>query len=137
MQESCTYGSVRGAPSNGRPYRNRDTTNLSMSPLVGSPPTEKSERKRTDTRSAGPFPRGTDGSNPVPSSSESTANPTSSGADDPECFSLKGHGIARPPASAMSDAGDPVGAETGGDVTHDGGAFALIDVKLRAHLPVA
>jgi hypothetical protein len=35
----------------------RDTTNLSMSPLVGSPPTEKSERKRTDTRSAGPFPQ--------------------------------------------------------------------------------
>ena len=24
MQESCTYGSVRGAPSNGRPYRNRE-----------------------------------------------------------------------------------------------------------------
>ena len=23
MQESCTYGSVRGAPSNGRPYRNQ------------------------------------------------------------------------------------------------------------------
>ena len=23
MQESCTYGSVRGAPSNGRPYRHR------------------------------------------------------------------------------------------------------------------
>ena len=23
MQESCPYGSVRGAPSNGRPYRNR------------------------------------------------------------------------------------------------------------------
>jgi len=23
MQESCTYGSVRGAPSNGCPYRNR------------------------------------------------------------------------------------------------------------------
>ena len=22
MQDSCTYGSVRGAPSNGRPYRN-------------------------------------------------------------------------------------------------------------------
>ena len=22
MQESCTYGSMRGAPSNGRPYRN-------------------------------------------------------------------------------------------------------------------
>ena len=25
MQESCTYGSMRGAPSNGRPYRNRCT----------------------------------------------------------------------------------------------------------------
>ena len=24
MQESCTYGSVRGAPSNGRPYRDRE-----------------------------------------------------------------------------------------------------------------
>src|ERR1700730_6272902 len=52
-----------------------DTTNLSMSPLVGSPPTEKSERKRTDTRSVGLFPRGTDGSNPVPSSGESVALP--------------------------------------------------------------
>jgi hypothetical protein len=38
---------------------------------LGSQPTEKSERKRTDTRSVGPFPRGTDGSNPVPSGSES------------------------------------------------------------------
>jgi ABC-type Mn2+/Zn2+ transport system ATPase subunit len=47
---------------------------LSMSPLVGSPPTEKSERKRTDTRSVGPFPRGTDGSNPVPSSGESVVD---------------------------------------------------------------
>ena len=27
MQESCTYGSVRGAPSNGRPYRNRQIGN--------------------------------------------------------------------------------------------------------------
>ena len=25
MQESCPYGSVRGAPSNGCPYRNRDS----------------------------------------------------------------------------------------------------------------
>jgi len=33
------------------------------------------------------------------------------------CFGLQGHGAARPPASAMIDAGDPVGAETGGDVT--------------------
>jgi hypothetical protein len=24
MQESCTYGSVRGAPSNGCPYRDRE-----------------------------------------------------------------------------------------------------------------
>ena len=24
MQESCPYGSVRGAPSNGCPYRNRE-----------------------------------------------------------------------------------------------------------------
>ena len=23
MRESCTYGSARGAPSNGRPYRDR------------------------------------------------------------------------------------------------------------------
>jgi hypothetical protein len=23
MRESCKYGSVRGAPSNGRPYRDR------------------------------------------------------------------------------------------------------------------
>src|SRR5882762_3955015 len=38
------------------------------------PPTEKSERKRTDTRSVGPFPRGTDGSNPSPSSAEPAAN---------------------------------------------------------------
>jgi hypothetical protein len=25
MRKSCTYGSVRGAPSDGRPYRNRRT----------------------------------------------------------------------------------------------------------------
>ena len=29
-----------------------------MSPLLDSPPTEKSERKRTDTRSVGPSPEG-------------------------------------------------------------------------------
>jgi hypothetical protein len=49
----------------------RDTTNLSMSPLVGSPPTEKSERKENRHTKLGHFPRGTDGSNPVPSSGES------------------------------------------------------------------
>jgi hypothetical protein len=27
MQESCPYGSVRGAPSNGCPYRNRQMGN--------------------------------------------------------------------------------------------------------------
>lgn len=36
MQESCTYGSVRGAPSNGCPYRNRcappDSAALVMPP---------------------------------------------------------------------------------------------------------
>ena len=28
MRESCTYGSMRGAPSNGRPYRNREITTI-------------------------------------------------------------------------------------------------------------
>ena len=28
MQESCPYGSVRGAPSNGCPYRNREMTTI-------------------------------------------------------------------------------------------------------------
>jgi MFS transporter, MHS family, proline/betaine transporter len=47
------FGSaVTFSPAEGtgfEPSVPRDTTNLSMSPLVGSPPTEKSERKRTDT----------------------------------------------------------------------------------------
>src|SRR5262249_9691201 len=30
MQESCTYGSVRGAPSNGRPYRNRQIAGIAQ-----------------------------------------------------------------------------------------------------------
>src|SRR5438128_9510038 len=52
-------------------------SNLSSScgESVGSPPTEKSERKRTDTRSVGPFPRGTYGSNPLPSSGQSVSLP--------------------------------------------------------------
>ena len=50
----------------------RDTTNLS-SRLWLVPANRKSQRKRTDTRNVGPFPRGTDGSNPVPSG-ESGAN---------------------------------------------------------------
>jgi hypothetical protein len=42
----------------------RDTTNLSTSPLVPRQP-KRSERKRTDTRSVGLFPRGTDVRSPV------------------------------------------------------------------------
>jgi hypothetical protein len=59
-------------------HRSRVTRPIFQSPLVGSPPTEKSERKRTDTRSVGPFPGGTDGSNPVPSSGESVSRGISS-----------------------------------------------------------
>jgi hypothetical protein len=29
MQQSCTYGSVRGAPGNRRPYRDNSVTNTS------------------------------------------------------------------------------------------------------------
>ena len=32
MQESCTYGSVRGAPSNGRPYRNLEVLTVGIVP---------------------------------------------------------------------------------------------------------
>src|SRR6516162_9758042 len=36
MQESCTYGTVRGAPSNGRPYRNRrDRLRFKAMSLIG------------------------------------------------------------------------------------------------------
>jgi hypothetical protein len=44
-----------------------------MSPLLDSLPTENSARTGTDTPPPGAF-RGTDGSNPVPSSAESRAN---------------------------------------------------------------
>src|SRR5271168_1978285 len=37
MQESCTYGSVRGAPSNGRPYRNRCALIANSAALVAPP----------------------------------------------------------------------------------------------------
>jgi hypothetical protein len=47
-----------------------------MSPPLDSPLTEKSARTRTDTRTTPGAFRGTDGSNPVPSSGES-ANPRS------------------------------------------------------------
>jgi hypothetical protein len=32
MQESCTYGSMRGAPSNGRPYRNLEVLTVGIVP---------------------------------------------------------------------------------------------------------
>jgi erythromycin esterase-like protein len=34
MRESCMYGSVRGAPSNGRPYRDRVTTASHLSKVL-------------------------------------------------------------------------------------------------------
>ena len=37
MRESCTYGSVRGAPSNGRPYRNRSVL-IAKSAALAAPP---------------------------------------------------------------------------------------------------
>ena len=47
MQESCTYGSVRGAPSNGRPYRNLEVLTVGIvpcrlrGPFHASPPKTK------------------------------------------------------------------------------------------------
>ena len=54
MQESCTYGSVRGAPSNGRPYRNREAAGIlviSVSfaptfPRAGSQASDMSRRRK-------------------------------------------------------------------------------------------
>jgi hypothetical protein len=37
MRESCTYGSVRGAPSNGRPYRDRQNPALPSIARVSRP----------------------------------------------------------------------------------------------------
>jgi hypothetical protein len=48
-----------------------------MSPPLDSPLTEKLARTRTETRTATGTFRGTDGSNPLPSSGESSANPIS------------------------------------------------------------
>ena len=44
MQESCTYGSVRGAPSNGRPYRNREIGFVLSSRRVTSVPARRRRR---------------------------------------------------------------------------------------------
>src|SRR6516162_1237847 len=65
MQESCTYGSVRGAPSNGRPYRNRENGYPSESSgFVYLPETVRVSSKDLPTS-------GTEVSNPLPSSGES------------------------------------------------------------------
>ena len=40
MQESCTYGTVRGAPSNGRPYRHRQMGNA----FTGAAPSSGASR---------------------------------------------------------------------------------------------
>jgi hypothetical protein len=45
-----------------------------MSPRLDPPRTEKSARTRLDTKTTPGAFRGTDGSNPVPSSAESAAN---------------------------------------------------------------
>ena len=52
MQESCTYGSVRGAPSNGRPYRNPPST----APLSGNSSTGSGSLKLIPKRRARPPP---------------------------------------------------------------------------------
>ena len=66
MPESGTYGSVRGAPSNGRPYRNQarcagyPTERLRRSPVDGrmdNPcglPTRPTTGRRLHTSSTGP-----------------------------------------------------------------------------------
>jgi hypothetical protein len=53
-----------------------------MSSLLDYPRTEKSARPRTDTTTTSGAFRGTDGSNPVPSSAESGANLTFCGCED-------------------------------------------------------
>jgi hypothetical protein len=61
-----------------RPSVPRDATKGSrglMSPRLDPPRTEKSARTRLDTKATPGAFRGTDGSNPVPSSGESSANP--------------------------------------------------------------
>jgi hypothetical protein len=105
------------APTNtDHPWASRSAVAASLGRLPT--PSQATGRVKRARQPASPRSR-TSSSNPVPSSSESTANPTSSGADDPESFGLQGHGAARSPASAMSDAGDPVGAEIGGGRPND------------------
>ena len=88
MQESCTYGSVRGAPSNGCPYRNRAMQERPKAIIAGfgcQPPSPDYPRLLSaDITEGGPkrslgteaLSRGTGSSNPSPSSEESGANLT-------------------------------------------------------------
>jgi hypothetical protein len=48
MQESCTYGSMRGAPGNGRSYRNRQigTGSAPVRPMVRARPVRPKEPTR-------------------------------------------------------------------------------------------
>jgi hypothetical protein len=43
MRESRTCGSERGAPSNGRPYREKQSTRLHLARQVGDGPVERSQ----------------------------------------------------------------------------------------------
>ena len=96
IQESCTYGSVRGAPSTGRPYRNHETgsgfgassefradrlsarrypsgqSSASANPIERFRRIEEPTRRRMKAPALSAGHRGTESSNPFPSSGEST-----------------------------------------------------------------
>jgi hypothetical protein len=84
MQESCTYGSVRGAPSNGRPYRNRAMQARLKAKIAASAACRRRSseaavgghqlRRKAKSRNRTPIARGTGSSNPFPSSGDSAAN---------------------------------------------------------------
>ena len=97
IQESCTYGSVRGAPSNGRPYRNHETgsgfgassefradrlsarrypsgqSSASANPIERFRRIEEPTRRRMKTPTLSAGHRGTESSNPFPSSTQSVS----------------------------------------------------------------
>jgi len=65
MQESCTYGSVRGAPSNGRPYRNQgEGTALFETILIGLRPLHFRGKQRTSPERPGVRARSAPGAIP-------------------------------------------------------------------------
>ena len=97
IQESCTYGSVRGAPSNGRPYRNHETgsgfgassefradrlsarrypsgqSSASANPIERFRRIEEPTRRRMKAPALSAGHRGTESSNPFPSCGESVS----------------------------------------------------------------